>query len=747
MLRLDFFIGIVLGLVFQQRPHTVPQLDHAADSALCRLGYLHRVHTAVFTVVDLPVHQCIGEVADSGIGLNGMILALQLLLPVVGGDFAVEILNGLRQQCFQRLLRIRLTGGRGAERPGHHLHLAQDHIRVVDEVAVHLDAVLVGGKVHPFGFYIHHSFPFLQEQNVRHDLRTGGALKGVVGQADGPQQLCSLRDVFSCAGGALVHSVAGGHNGDDAARSDLIQCLGDEILVDGEIQPVIAFVRHMKLAERHIADGYIEKVIREDGLLIALHRNTAFLIKLSGDASGEIVQLHAVELAAAHIFRQHTEEIADAAGRLQDVPLCEAHLPQGGIDAADDHRRRKERRQRGFAGGGVFGVHQQVFQLAVSRVLFIEEVRQTAPAHILCQHRLFLRCGGAVLRLHGFQGTDRVQIALKTLQRRALSDVVIGDAVVAAVRVQRIGKRVLLFLFRLGEYRRRLDRLLCGGVFGALHIEPFRRFLFVDCLSDLLQIILSLPLAGEGLTDALAVNINFVPNIVPDGVAVVRFDHAEPLIGGRLLCGKPCCILCDLLHKAAFLLRSIMPVVEQAESAVHILRKPILCAADGIIETVTLVRPIQPGGQRRQYFRSLALILQLLLDHGNRIVIIRTLGIGTRNIVRRIVKTVVDDSSQLPTLIFRDFGDSVLTGEAFLRNEFLIFLDHIGDGQMDGIIFFESVVSHIFQSLMGLAVIVTRTSATAVLTKLALNEFLAFLRRVRIAEMGVHRQSSINTVS
>ena len=190
-----------------------------------------------------------------------------------------------------------------------------------------------------------------------------------------------------------------------------------------------------------------------------------------------------------------------------------------------------------------------------------------------------------------------------------------------------------------------------------------------------------------------------------------------------------------------------MPVVEQAESAVHILRKPILCAADGIIETVTLVRPIQPGGQRRQYFRSLALILQLLLDHGNRIVIIRTLGIGTRNIVRRIVKTVVDDSSQLPTLIFRDFGDSVLTGEAFLRNEFLIFLYHIGDGQMDGIIFFESVVSHIFQSLMGLAVIVTRTSATAVLTKLALNEFLAFLRRVRIAEMGVHRQSSINTVS
>ena len=95
-----------------------------------------------------------------------MILALQFFLLVISGDFAVDILNGLRQQCFQRMLRVRLTGGRGAERPGHHLHLAQDHIRVVDEVAVHLDAVLVGGKVYPFGFYIHHSFPLLEEQNV-----------------------------------------------------------------------------------------------------------------------------------------------------------------------------------------------------------------------------------------------------------------------------------------------------------------------------------------------------------------------------------------------------------------------------------------------------------------------------------------------------------------------------------------------------------------------------------------------------
>ena len=40
---------------------------------------------------------------------------------------------------------------------------------------------------------------------------------------------------------------------------------------------------------------------------------------------------------------------------------------------------------------------------------------------------------------------------------------VIGDAIVAAVCVQRIGKRVPPFLFRRGEYRRRLVRLRCRG--------------------------------------------------------------------------------------------------------------------------------------------------------------------------------------------------------------------------------------------------------------------------------------------
>ena len=454
----------------------------------------------------------------------------------------------------------------------------------------------------------------------------------------------------------------------------------------------------MELAEGDIADGNIKKVIREGGFLIALHRNSAFLIKLAGDAPGEIVQLHAVELAAAHAFRQHTEKIADTAGWLQNVALRKAHLPQGGIDTADDHRRRVERRERGFAGGGVFGVRQQVFQLVVSWVLFVKEIRQTAPAHILCQHRLFLRCGGAVLRFYGLQGADRVQIALKTLQRRALSDVVIGDAVVPAIRVQWIGKRTLLFLFRRGEYRRRLVRLRCCG------------FLYYVRLPHVSADIVDRFLSKNGKSRPVLKRHIPQRDILRMIVYTVHFK-LPPIYGQACACGNRCGYFrlhsrCGFLQRGFWLGRNfnrvclprcIVPVVEQAECTVHILSKPLFCTVDGIVIAITVCHAIQPRGQRRQHIRSFGLVLKLLFNDGNGIIKVRTLGIGTRNIVRRIVKTVIDGSSQLPTLIFRDLCDGILAGESFLRDQALILLDHIGDRQMAGIIFLEIIVALILQ--------------------------------------------------
>ena len=66
---------------------------------------------------------------------------------------------------------------------------------------------------------------------------------------------------------------------------------------------------------------------------------------------------------------------------------------------------------------------------------------------------------------------------------------------------------------------------------------------------------------------------------------------------------------------------------------------------------------------------------------------------------------------------------------------------------MDGIIFLEIIVALILQPFVSLGVSIPGAGSAAVLAKAALDEFLVFLRRVGITEMGVHRQSSINTVS
>ena len=63
-----------------------------------------------------------------------------------------------------------------------------------------------------------------------------------------------------------------------------------------------------------------------------------------------------------------------------------------------------------------------------------------------------------------------------------------------------------------------------------------------------------------------------------------------------------------------------MLVVEQAESAVHIFGKPILCALNGAIIAIILRQTVQPGSQRRQHIRSFGLVLKLLFNDGNGII-------------------------------------------------------------------------------------------------------------------------------
>ena len=435
LLFLNFFFGIVLGLIFQQCPHTVPQFDHTLNAALGGFRHLHRVHPAVFPVIDFSIYQRIRKIADGGICFDGQIFALQFLLMAERCDLSVNVLDRFCQQAVQRLIRIRLTGRRRAERSRHHFHLTQHHVGIIHKIAVHLDSVIIGGKMYPLRLYIYHAVPFLQEQNIRYDFRTSRSLERIVGQTDRAQQFCPLCNVLPYIGSAFVHGKTGGHKGDDAARTNLVQRFGNEVFMDGQVQTVISFVRHFELTKRYIADRCIKEVIWEDGFLIPLHRDTAALIELSGNAAGKIVQLHAVQPAVCHILRQHTEKIAHAAGWFQKIALRKAHLLKHGVDPADDHGRGVERCQRRFSGSSVLGVGQQFLQFTVPGIFLIEEVNQTTPAHILRQNLLLLRHGGTLLGFYGFQQTDGIQISLKSLQRRAFSNPIIGDMIVPAAGI------------------------------------------------------------------------------------------------------------------------------------------------------------------------------------------------------------------------------------------------------------------------------------------------------------------------
>ena len=89
---------------------------------------------------------------------------------------------------------------------------------------------------------------------------------------------------------------------------------------------VVFLIPHLKVAKRHIADGHIKEAVGHLHLFKAIHGNAAVLIELLCDPPADGVDFHTVGFAVRHAVRQHTDEISNTAGRLQNVSLPEAHL-------------------------------------------------------------------------------------------------------------------------------------------------------------------------------------------------------------------------------------------------------------------------------------------------------------------------------------------------------------------------------------------------------------------------------------
>jgi len=220
---------------------------------------------------------------------------------------------------------------------------------------------------------------------------------------------------------------------------------------------VVAPVNDLDISKRHIAHCCVKKAVRYLRLFIAGDSDPAVLIKLSGDAAGNTVEFHAVDLAIPHAVRQHSHKVANAAGRLQQVAAFQAHLCQRLIDGVDENGRGIKSGQAAGTGGGIFLLGEQRFQLGVPAVLFIEAVGKAAPAHIAGKGFLFLRRCQTVFLLDPLQGTDggrigRILFCLAAHAQLPIHDVKVVSLPGRYFRIERCKPHTLPFGLRRCEH-------------------------------------------------------------------------------------------------------------------------------------------------------------------------------------------------------------------------------------------------------------------------------------------------------
>ena len=132
--------------------------------------------------------------------------------------------------------------------------------------------------MYPIRLYIHNAVTLLQNKNVRNDLRSGVTLKGVIRQTDSTKQVSSLSNILSDSGVFLIHRTLARNERHYAARTELVQGFGEEVVVNEELMLVVSFIRYLKISKRHISDNAIKEAVGEVGFLKALCGDRGLLI-------------------------------------------------------------------------------------------------------------------------------------------------------------------------------------------------------------------------------------------------------------------------------------------------------------------------------------------------------------------------------------------------------------------------------------------------------------------------------------
>ena len=313
---MDRVIVRLLKLGFHQAVHTVPKANHAPDARFCCRVQIRMHHSRIFPVIHLVIDNRIGIVPHIGISGNAVpdgftFGKLRRFLRTIGtGNLRDGFRQLLGQVCsIQRLAGCLLMGSVHGVIPD---HSAENHIGMLGKIAVDGHTVLHLAQMHPVRLNVDGPVAFLQEDNIRSDLCTSIRLEGGIRQSDRTEQFCPLGDVFPHLRRLLIQGALGGNERHNTAGPHLIQCLGEEVIVNQEVVAVELTVSNLICAKGHVANRQIEEILPVC-ILKARDSNAGLRVKILCNPARNAVELYAVQPAVVHAFRQKSEEIADTA--------------------------------------------------------------------------------------------------------------------------------------------------------------------------------------------------------------------------------------------------------------------------------------------------------------------------------------------------------------------------------------------------------------------------------------------------
>ena len=317
-----------IHLKVDQFLHTITQSHKTFHAGFGGGVEVRAHHAAVFPVVHLSVYNGIGIVLHIGVGRNGGVngFAFAQLRQLCLLISAMNVLHSIMQLVGKLQSLDRVHGVIHTMSSAYRLLSAQHHFRVVDKIPVdgkpilrrrglrllvsalrrkarllrcssfsHKVLRLCGNPdnagLRPLWCNVQRTVPLLEKDNVRYNLGTGILFERVIRQTDRSQQLGTLGKIAAHGGILGIHGIAGGHKSYHTAGTHLIQCFGEKVIMNVEIQLVVGFVIDLILTKRHIADGKVKEVPPVSGLKAA-YCDVRLGIELLCDTPGNRVKLH-----------------------------------------------------------------------------------------------------------------------------------------------------------------------------------------------------------------------------------------------------------------------------------------------------------------------------------------------------------------------------------------------------------------------------------------------------------------------